>query len=125
MAKPIDECKADARFLGVATIKASGEDLSIAFRRPSAREWMDYEATRTSYQVALQSGRASAANMREMYDASSELVTRIAISHGPEELEALNERHLGIYFEVAADMAEQIDKLRAGAGKASPPRGGA
>lgn len=123
MSKPIEDCKADARFMGVATIKASGEDLAVAFRRPAAREWLEYEAARQAYQVALRSGTATSANMREMHEKSEDLVVRIAISHTPEELQDLNERHLGIFFDLGTEMAEAIDKVRAGSGKGSTPPG--
>lgn len=124
MAKSIEQCKAEhPKFCGVARIEAAGID--VAFRKPTAREWQDFDVARTAWGTTVAAGTVNHAVTKEMFERSEELCVRLIVSHDPQELQDLNDEHLGIFFGLAQAISDQIDKLRSGAGKGSTKPGGA
>jgi len=103
------------------THKLAGEDVEFKFRKPTAREWMDFEAAQLAFGTASSNGTLNAAISREMLEKSEELCIRIITSHSPEKLQELNEEHLGIFFPIAVLIADVINQIRGGTGKASAP----
>ena len=106
-------------------IPLGGQVVEFRFRKPTAREWMDYEAARVAFGTATATGNCNAAIAREMFEKSEELCVRVVNSHSAQQLVDLHEEHLGLFFPLGSAIADVIDALRAGAGKASPPPGGA
>lgn len=123
--KTVEELRVDAAAGKLAaSVEIGPTKLDFTFRKPTAREWRDYDAARTTYSVALTSGNLNTALSKEIFEKSEELCVRVVTSHNPEQLQALEEEHLGIFFPLAIEIAGTVDVLRAGAGKASPPPGG-
>lgn len=106
-------------------VPLAGNLVEFTFRKPTAREWMDYEASRLAFGTATGTGNVNAAIAREMMEKSEELCVRVVTSHTAQALQDLNDEHLGIFFPLAIQIAEVIDGLRSGAGKASSPPGNA
>lgn len=115
---------AAAKGTAKAHIDIGATRLDFTFRKPTAREWRDYDAARSAYSIALTTGNLTTALSKEMFEKSEELCVRVVTSHSPEQLQALEDEHLGIFFPLAFAIGDSVDVLRAGAGKASPPPGG-
>lgn len=107
------------------TLTLGGKPIEFTFRLPKAREWMDYEAARLTFQSTGKAGTLTSAITKEMYEQGEQLAVRVVTSHTPQQLQDLNEEHLGIFLELGSEIGDVVDTVRAGAGKASPPPGGA
>lgn len=93
---------------------------TFIFRRPSTREWLEFEAA----SLVVQAG-ATVEAFRALQLASEDLCVRVVVSHSPEELQAINEEFFGIFVPLAAEIADVVNGLRNSAGKAlSAPGGG-
>jgi dsDNA-binding SOS-regulon protein len=107
------------------SIDLAGEPTEFTFRKPMAREWMEYEAAEVTMGVATKSGTLNTAVTKEMMEQAEQLCVRIVTSHSPQQLQDLNDEHLGIFLPLATSIAAVIEVLRAGAPKGSPKSGAA
>jgi hypothetical protein len=100
------------------SIELAGDPVEFVFRKPSAREWMDYDAAQIAYVTAVKSSNINTALTKEMMEQAEQLCVRVINSHTAQQLQDLNEEHLGIFFPLALEIAAVIEALRAGAPKA-------
>ena len=114
--KTLEECRA-ANDGKVWEATVAGRP--FIFRRPSTREWLEFEAA----SLGVQAG-ATVEAFRALQLASEDLCVRVIVSHTPEELQAVNEEFFGVFVPLAAEVADVVNGLRTSAGKASSAPGG-
>lgn len=107
--KTLEECKAGGKSIWTAEVGG----YAIHFRRPSAKEWADFEAAQLSVEA-----RKDAASFAELQIAAERLVVLVTESHTPEELQEINESLLGIWIPVVGQIVDVVSSVRAAAGKA-------
>lgn len=120
MPKTFDECRSAHGRVWIATIEGLGE---FVFRKPTSREWTDYDAARIALGTATQTGNITKSVTVEFLRESEDLVKRVFVSHTAEELQGVEDEFLGIFRDLAMQVSEVVDGLRAKSGKGSPPPG--
>ncbi len=111
--KSLDECKAAAGGKPIYTAKVG--PVEFHYRRPTTREWLAFEAAGLA---AESMERKDQAAYQEIQRAAEDLAIAVCESHTPEEMQALHEDLLGIFFAIAMQVAETVNAIRAAAGKA-------
>jgi len=112
--KSLAECKAGGAQIWTATV--AGHELH--FRRPTTREWAEFEAVQLSVEA-----RKDGASFAELQLAAERLIVRVVESHTPEELQDLNDALLGIWIPVIGQVVDAVMSIRAAAGKAQSEPG--
>lgn len=101
-------------------VEFGGEKVPFTFRKPTAREWMDWEAAEATMGVATKNGTLTHAIMKETMEQAEQLCVRVVTSHSAQQLQDLNDEHLGIFLPLGTAIATVVELLRAGAPKGSP-----
>ena len=112
--KTLEECKAGGKTIWTAEVAG----VQFHFRRPTTREWIEFESAALSLRTRDQSPEAWV----DMHKAAERLSVLCVESHTPEELEVLNEDLFGIYRPIAERIGEVVTELKAAAGKAASAR---
>lgn len=122
MPKTIEECRAAHGQVFTGNVEGVGE---FVFRKPSPREWMEYDAARVPFMAAINQGTVTKAISMEFLQSCEELCTRTVVSHTAGELQELEAQFLSVFRDLSSEIASTTDALRAVAGKgASPPGSG-
>lgn len=117
--KTIEECQAQYGRVWVAESKGA----EFIFRKPTSREWADYDATRIALAASVQAGTLQKETTIEYLRECEDLCKRVIVSHSAEELQQLEDEYLGIYRDLAQEIASTVDAFRVRSGKESPPPG--